>query len=122
MSVFKDYKELDVWKKTRILVSFIYKLTQQFPKEEIYGLTSQMRRSAISGSSNTAEGIGRLTLGETIHFLGMARGSLFELETQTILSFDLGYINESELNEALTLIEECKKLNNGFTAYKKKMK
>ncbi len=115
-----DYKELDVWIQARGLVRFIYVLTKSFPNEEQFALTSQIRRCAISVSSNIAEGCGRQTAKETTHFLHIARGSLFELETQLILASDLEYIS-SDINSILSEVERVKKLLNGFINYHKKL-
>ncbi|AYN66843.1 four helix bundle protein [Euzebyella marina] len=115
-----DYKELDVWLKARELVKKIYILTTSFPNEEQYGLTSQIRRSSISMSSNIAEGCGRQTAKETIYFLHIARGSLFELETQVILADDLGYTTTNAV-DTLKEIERVKMLLNGFINYHKKL-
>jgi four helix bundle protein len=90
-----SYQDLIAWKKAVDLVTEIYRKTQKFPKEEIYGLTSQLRRAAISIPSNIAEGQGRLSKGEFEQFLGNARGSLFELITQLTISENLGYINKN---------------------------
>lgn len=114
------YSELEVWKEARILVNDVYSTTKGFPKEEIYGLTSQIRRSAISIPSNIAEGCGRQTAKETIHFLHIARGSIYELETQMILASDLNYI-PSGTNTVLEKIERVKKLLNGFINYHRKL-
>ena len=78
----KVYTELEVWKESRILVKDIYSITKSFPKEEIYGLSNQLRRCAVSIPSNIAEGCGRRTSADTIQFLHISRGSLYELETQ----------------------------------------
>ncbi|WP_445432864.1 four helix bundle protein [Chryseobacterium indoltheticum] len=91
-----EYKNLDVWIETRKLTKLVYDLTKSYPKEEIFGLTNQMKRSSVSVPSNIAEGCGRNTAKETIHFLFIARGSLFELETQFYLSLDLTYINNED--------------------------
>ena len=115
-----DYKELDIWLQARELVKTVYVLTKSFPKDEQFSLTSQVKRSAVSVSSNIAEGCGRQTNKETIHFLHIARGSLFELETQLILASDLNYI-PSDINESLSEIERVKKLLNGFINYHKKL-
>jgi four helix bundle protein len=122
MDISKSYIEMDVWKKSRLLVNKLYNVTKKFPKEEIYSLTNQMRRSCVSVPSNIAEGIGRLQKNETIQFLNYSRGSLYELETQLYLSFDQTYINESELSEMLEIITECKKLINGTINYYKSKK
>ncbi len=88
----KNYKELLVWQKSYRLCLDIYKITKTFPKEEVYGLTSQMRRAAVSIVSNIAEGYGRKTTGEYIQALYTAYASNCEVETQILLSGDLGYI------------------------------
>jgi four helix bundle protein len=115
----KHYTELEVWKKARQLVKEIYTITRTFPAEELYTLTSQMRRAAISIPSNVAEGIGRKTNKETLQFLNISKGSIYELETQLYLSFDLGFISIEKLNSQLFLIEECRRLLFGFINYYK---
>lgn len=89
----KNYKELKVWQKAYRLCLEIYRVTRNFPKEEIYGLTSQIRRAAVSVPSNIAEGYGRQTTREYIQSLYIAYGSNCELETQILLSGDLSYID-----------------------------
>ena len=88
----KVYTELDVWKESRVLVKDIYSITKSFPKEETYGLINQLRRCAVSIPSNIAEGCGRRTAADTIQFLHISRGSLYELETQLYIALDLNYI------------------------------
>jgi four helix bundle protein len=88
----RSYRELLVWQKAKALAVQIYQATEGFPKAETYGLTSQIRRAAVSVASNIAEGQGRLTSGEFLHFLGQARGSLLELDTQLAIALDLGYL------------------------------
>lgn len=110
----KDYKELEVWKKSRELVNEIYTITKLFPKEEVYGLSNQIRRCAVSIPSNIAEGIGRNTSKDTQQFLFIARGSLYELETQLYISSDQNYISQEQSTELLNKIIECKKLLNDF--------
>ncbi|XCF07187.1 four helix bundle protein [Tamlana crocina] len=117
----KSYRDLDVWKEARKLVTIIYEFTQEYPKEEIYGIVNQMRRCAISIPSNIAEGCGRQSSKETIHFLYISRGSLYELETQSFLSKDLNFLSEEELHKILVQIEACMKLLNGFINYYKKL-
>ena len=95
----KNYKELNVWQKAYTLCLHIYRVTQRFPKDEMYGLTSQIRRSAVSIPSNIAEGYGRKTTLEYVRFLYIAYGSICELETQTILSGDLGYVGKDRRQE-----------------------
>jgi four helix bundle protein len=93
----KNYKELKVWQKAYRLCLEIYRVTRNFPREEIYGLTSQIRRAAVSVSSNIAEGYGRQTTREYIQSLYIAYGSNCELETQILLSGDLGYVEAQNL-------------------------
>ena len=93
----KNYKELKVWQKSYQLCLKIYKITKRFPNEERYGLTSQIRRAAVSVPSNIAEGYGRKTTPEYIRFLYIAYGSNCEMETQILLSEDLGYIETDKL-------------------------
>ncbi|MCI0351152.1 MAG: four helix bundle protein, partial [Acidobacteriales bacterium] len=85
-----------MWQKSKTLAVQIYELTDNFPRKEIYGLTSQLRRAAVSVTSNIAEGQGRLTTGEFLHFLGQSRGSL-ELQTQLAISLELRYISKQQL-------------------------
>ncbi len=82
----RSYRELFVWQRARALAAQAYTITEQFPVAERYGLTSQIRRAAVSVASNIAEGQGRLTSGEFQHFLGQARGSLLEMETQLAIA------------------------------------
>ena len=89
----RSYRELLVWQKAKALAVRLYRETECFPKSETYGLSSQLRRASVSVASNIAEGQGRLTKGEFAHFLGMARGSLLEADTQIAISLDLGYLS-----------------------------
>jgi four helix bundle protein len=91
----KSHKDLDVWNRGIDLVTMIYKITNEFPKEEIYSLTNQIRRAAISIPSNIAEGAARNSTKEFIHFLFISLGSVAELETQIYLSVKLNYIESS---------------------------
>jgi four helix bundle protein len=93
-SVKAHYKDLLVWQKAMALVTRVYVVTRSFPREEMYGLTSQIRRAAVSIPSNIAEGQARTTRGEFRHFLGIAKGSLAELDTQLIVAENLGYLAE----------------------------
>jgi four helix bundle protein len=92
--VARTYRELLVWQKAKALAVHVYQLTEQFPRNETYGLTSQIRRAAVSVLSNIAEGQGRLTSGEFSHFLGQARGSLLELDSQLAIALDLNYLKQ----------------------------
>lgn len=109
-----NYKELKVWQKARELVKFIYKLTQKFPKEEIYSLTSQIRRAAVSIPSNIAEGAGHFSNKEFSRFLVIAYSSSCELDTQLILSYDLEFINNDDLKNSASLIDEIQKMLSGL--------
>jgi four helix bundle protein len=94
--VARSYRELLVWQKAKALAVQIYGATEQFPRNEMYGLTSQIRRATVSVPSKIADGQGRLTLGEFLHFLGQARGSLLELDTQLAIAQDLTYLKPDQ--------------------------
>jgi len=102
----KSFKDLKVWKSSYQLALAIYEITKNFPKEEIYGLVSQMRRSSVSVPSNIAEGYSRKGRPEYVRFLSIAYGSLSELETQILLSKDLKYIDEEKFNNLMQLKDE----------------
>lgn len=105
----QSYKDLDIWKRSIKLVEEIYRLTKSFPKEELYGLTSQMRRAAVSIPSNIAEGFTRLHDKEYKQFLYISLGSCSELSTQIIIASRLSYLNSKEANKLLNEIDEiCK--------------
>ncbi|MFU8813550.1 MAG: four helix bundle protein [Balneolaceae bacterium] len=116
------YKELNVWAKAVSLATEIYKSTSEFPQSELYGITSQMRRCAVSISSNIAEGAGRSSSKDFTRFLHIANGSSYELETQLIISKNLTYLKDAEfdsLNNSLTEIQKMlytfiKKIESGF--------
>ena len=116
-----EYIKLEVWIETRKLANIIYDASKQFPKEELFGLTNQMRRCAVSVPSNIAEGCGRQTTKDTIHFLHISRGSLYELETQCYLAFDQKYLDENNFNIIFNQVQLSKKLLNGFINYYKKL-
>ncbi len=105
-----------VWKKSMEMVTEIYQLTQSFPREELFGLTSQLRRSAVSIPSNIAEGQGRLSKGEFKQFLSHSRGSLNELETQLMIATNLNYLTEQDLHKLFELSSEVGRLLNGLLA------
>jgi four helix bundle protein len=106
----QSFRDLQVWQRSMQLTVSIYRLTQGFPREEIYGLTSQLRRSAISVPSNIAEGQGRLGTGEFRQFLGIARGSNCELQTQLEIARALGIGNSQLIDEAESLTHEVGKM------------
>jgi four helix bundle protein len=110
----QDYRELIVWKRAIELTVCIYKLTRIFPKEELYGLISQMRRASVSVASNIAEGRGRITPGEFRQFLGLAQGSTYELQTQLLVARKLGMGSDESLNEAESLSDEVSKMLGSF--------
>jgi four helix bundle protein len=106
----QSFRDLVVWKKSIQMASSVYRLTQGFPKEETYGLTAQMRRAAVSVPSNIAEGHGRLSTGEYRQFLGIARGSNFELQTQLEIARVLGFGDSKGLDETESLSHEVGKM------------
>ena len=109
-----NYKDLKVWNKSRELVHQIYALTADFPKTEMYGLTSQIRRSVVSISVNIAEGSGRNTNKDFIHFLHIAYGSALETETLILLSCDLRLIGTDQMNSMVLKINEIEKMLFSF--------
>ena len=110
----QNYKDLIAWQRAMDLVEMVYKLTKLFPKEELYGLTSQIRRAAVSIPSNIAEGQGRKSKGEFAHFLAIAYGSLREVETQTLISERLLYLQRQEVDRLMDLTAEIGRLINGL--------
>src|SRR6476661_1308125 len=111
MSGIQSYKDLLIWQKGIKLVFLVYELTKNFPQDEVYALTSQIKRASVSVPSNIAEGFGRRTDKSFNHFLNISRGSLNELETQLIISKELGFmVDENLYNEIILLIEEESKM------------
>jgi four helix bundle protein len=109
-----SYHDLIAWQKAIDFVVETYKLTGQFPRTELYGLTAQLQRAAVSIPSNIAEGAGRIHTREYIHHAGIARGSLFEDETQIIVAQRLGYVNEEEIRPLLHAVSEVGRLLYGL--------
>ncbi|HEU5336697.1 MAG TPA: four helix bundle protein [Terriglobales bacterium] len=109
-----SYKQLIAWQKAKALAVDIYRISAGFPSAEQYGLTSQLRRAAVSVASNIAEGQGRLTPGEFRHFLGQARGSLLELQTQLAIALDLHYLTPESYHSSEKRSEEVLRLINGL--------
>ena len=105
-----SFRDLTVWQRSMQLTVAVYKLTKEFPREELYGLTSQIRRSAVSLPSNIAEGHGRLNTAESRQFLGVARGSNCELQTQLEIARALGYGNPKLIDNAESLSNEVGKM------------
>ena len=116
MNEIKSYKDLLIWKKGITIVKLVYQLVKTFPQEEMYALSSQLKRASVSIPSNIAEGYGRNTDKSFSHFLDISRGSLFEIETQLIIAKELGFITNLELfQELLNQIEEESKMINAFS-------
>jgi len=114
METNKTHRDLDVWKVSMDLVIDLYRVTETFPKIEKYCLVTQIRRAGVSVCSNIAEGAGRGTDRDFCHFLDIARGSLFELDTLLILANDLEYVSEEELNPVFDSISEIVKMMVSF--------
>lgn len=106
----KSYKDLIVWQKAMDLVTMVYALTRQFPREELYGLTNQVRRAAISVPSNIAEGQARQSTAEFRNFLSIARGSLAEVETQLLIAQRLKYLTQKDLSQVMATHQEISKM------------
>ena len=106
----KEYKKLIVWQKSIELVKLVYEISKDLPKNEEYGLSSQIKRAAVSIPVNIAEANGRNTEGERRQFLGIAQGSAYELETELILIVELRLVTEQKTNKALELLEEIESM------------
>lgn len=116
-----SHKDLEVWKKAIALVSDIYQSTSSFPKEEMYGITSQIRRSAVSIPSNIAEGAARQTNKEFVQFLYIASGSCAELDTQLIIAMNINYLKTDTYKVITEKVEEVGKMINGLIKYRKRV-
>lgn len=112
-----DYKNLDVWKKSRKLTSSVYEVSKSFPKDEVFGLTNQVRRAAVSVVSNIAEGCGRQHAKDAIQIFYIARGSLYEVETQLYVALDQRFIKESDFEMLILELTSCKQMLNGLIRY-----
>ena len=110
----ENYRNLIVWQKSMQLVKEIYKLLRLMPNYEQYALSDQMRRAAVSIPSNIAEGAGRGSKKDFAHFLSIARGSKYELETQLFICIELDYLSEEQCREAFSMINEVGIILNGF--------
>ena len=111
----KTFRDLLVWQKSMALVTEIYKISKGFPKDEAYGLTSQIRRCAISIPSNIAEGYGRNSTNEYLHFLRIATGSLYELQTQLEISMNLNYLKRENFDELYESSREIERMLSSLT-------
>ena len=110
MENIKDFKDLILWQRAMDLVVEVYDLVKKLPKEELFALSDQIRRAVISIPSNIAEGQGRNSSKEFIHFLSIAKGSKAELETQLLLCVRINYLKELEIEKAMSLVEEVGKM------------
>jgi four helix bundle protein len=110
----RNYRDLIVWQKAMDLVEQVYRVSRSFPKEELYALTSQIRRAAVSIPSNIAEGQGRRSVPEFIRFLHIAHGSLREVETQILIGQRLGYVDATAAKNTMEMAEEVGRLLNGL--------
>ena len=113
------FRDLLIWQKSMNLVTEIYQVTNSFPKEEVYGITSQIRRSSISIPSNIAEGYGRNGNNDYLRFLNISISSLFEMQTQLEISFNLKYINEIQFNK---INEDSKEVERMLSSFIRKIK
>mgnify|MGYP001067713658 CR=1 FL=1 len=113
----RKFRNIVAWQKADDLVVFIYELTETFPKSEIYGLTSQIRRTAVSVAANIAEGSARTSLKDYIHFLSIAKSSLVEVEYYLHLSYRLGYLDSDNYNRMTQIQEETAKVLYGLIQY-----
>jgi four helix bundle protein len=116
----QHFKDLVVWQKAMDLVVVVYKLSESFPRREVYGLTDQIRRAAVSVPSNIAEGQAHFNRGEFTHFLRHSSGSLAELETQLLLALRLEYLSEAQAQEVLERVHEVGRILSGLIASLKK--
>lgn len=116
----KTHKDLDVWKKSVLLVTSIYEVTKAFPKDEVYGITNQIRRTAVSIPSNIAEGSARQGDKEFAQFLYISLGGLSELETQLIIANNLKYLTLNDYEFTIDLLEEIRKMLLSLIKFVKK--
>jgi four helix bundle protein len=111
----KSYQELETWQIAMKLVAEVYRVTKQFPKEELYGLTNQLRRAAVSMPSNIAEGQGRDSTKEFLYHLSIARGSLYEVEMQILIAKQLDYVMQADADSLSATIASIGRLINGLS-------
>ena len=116
MSEVKNYQDLIVWQKAMDLVTLVYQVTRSFPKEELYGLTNQLRRAAVSIPSNIAEGHARKSKAEYLNFLSISQGSRAEVETQLFIAHRLGYVAQETITPALSLLNEIHRMTSTIAA------
>jgi four helix bundle protein len=109
-----SYRDLVAWQKSVAFVTDIYRVTSNFPRHELFGLTAQLRRASVSVPSNIAEGQARFSKPEFRHFLRNAKGSLAEVETQLVISKNLGHLNEDESSKLLSKVDELGRILSGL--------
>ena len=114
MQKITSYQDLQVWQEGRKLSSLIYKVTEKFPSSEQFGITNQMRRAAVSVTSNIAEGFSRRSYADKKHFYAMSHGSLTEVQNQLIITRDIGFISGIDFKEAYDLTVQAHKLLTGL--------
>ena len=119
MNEIKSYKDLLIWKKGITIVKLVYQLVKTFPQEEIYALSSQLKRASVSIPSNIAEGYGRNGNKDYLKFLNIAIASLFEMQTQLEIAFNLKYINETQFKKTF---EESREIERMLSSFYKKIK
>lgn len=110
------FKDLEIWKKSRLFCSSIYEITSKFPDSEKFGLTNQLRRASVSIPSNIAEGSSRNSNKDFLRFLRITLGSAYEIETQLLIAFDLNFINKNQLDPLLNELESIIKMTSKFNS------
>lgn len=110
----KDFKDLFAWQKAHGLSIAVYRVTRDFPRDEMFGLINQLRRASVSVSSNIAEGFGRRTASDRSHFYDMARGSLHEVQAQLLIAKDVNYLDPAEYQQLENISVECHKVLTGL--------
>ena len=116
----RNYRNLDIWHKGIEILKLVYRISNQFPENEKYGLTAQIKRAVISILSNIAEGSGRNSNQQMINFLSISKGSAYEVEAQLIIANELNYISKEDLELAIELIDHYCRMNQNFQNYLKK--
>lgn len=114
MGKITSFEDLKVWQKARRLTKLIYSITKKFPKEETYGIISQLRRAAVSMVANIAEGFSRYHTAETMQFYRNARGSTSEVKALLYVSLDFGYIKKKDFDKLIEILDEVGKMLNGL--------
>jgi len=120
LSAMSNYQTLEAWKKSMELVKNVYELIRKYPREELYALAQQTKKAVVSIPSNIAEGLGRNYKKDTIQFLHISRGSLYELETLLLIAYSLDFLEEAGLNSLTRQVQECLRLLNGLIVYYEK--